>query len=98
MLTVIVCLVGSGNISTRRPLARRYSVMPSTEVTFSGGAGAGAAAAGAGAGAGCGFGFFARAGTAQAAIAATITSIFDIVFMIPLLTSSYLSASRAPGG
>src|SRR5262245_20370188 len=35
MLTVIVCLVGSGNSSTRRPLGRRYSVMPSTDVTRS---------------------------------------------------------------
>src|SRR5688572_10525356 len=40
MLTVTVCLLASGNSSTRRPLASRYSVMPSTEVTRSGGAGA----------------------------------------------------------
>jgi hypothetical protein len=39
MLTVMVCLVWSGNSSTRRPLARRYSVMPSTDVTRSGGGG-----------------------------------------------------------
>jgi len=36
MLTVIVALVGSGKSRTRSPFARRYSVMPSTEVTFSG--------------------------------------------------------------
>src|SRR2546423_1481461 len=45
MLTVMVCLVWSGNISTRSPFLRRYSVMPSTEVTRStpaGGAAAGA--------------------------------------------------------
>src|SRR5688572_3341156 len=36
MLTVIVGLDGSGNISTRRPLGRRYSVMPSTSVTLTG--------------------------------------------------------------
>src|SRR6266404_9085782 len=40
MLTVIVCLVGSGKRSTRRPLPRRYSVIPSTEVTRAGGASA----------------------------------------------------------
>src|SRR5262245_46493712 len=34
----MVCLLGSGNSSTRRPLDSRYSVMPSTEVTFSGAA------------------------------------------------------------
>src|SRR5262245_12820115 len=34
----MVCLLGSGNSSTRRPFARRYSVMPSTVVIFSGGA------------------------------------------------------------
>src|SRR3954468_24974823 len=39
MLTVMVCLLASGNSSTRSPLASRYSVMPSTEVTRSGGAG-----------------------------------------------------------
>src|SRR5580765_2064032 len=50
MLTVIVCLVGSGKRRTRRPLARRYSVIPSTEVTrsaFEAGAAAGVAFAGA---------------------------------------------------
>src|SRR5215469_10262527 len=36
MLTVIVGLVGSGKRRTVRPLARRYSVMPSTEVTRTG--------------------------------------------------------------
>src|SRR6266508_2908070 len=50
MLTVIVCLVGSGKRSTRNPFPRRYSVIPSTEVTRAGFAGdfvsgAGAAAA-----------------------------------------------------
>src|SRR6187399_3258404 len=39
MLTVMVCLLASGNSSTRSPLASRYSVMPSTAVTRSGGAG-----------------------------------------------------------
>src|SRR5690349_2577963 len=38
MLTVMVCLLASGNSSTRRPLAIRYSVMPSTVVIFSGAA------------------------------------------------------------
>src|SRR5258708_33157440 len=33
MLTVMVGFDGSGNSSTLRPLARRYSVMPSTVVT-----------------------------------------------------------------
>src|SRR5262249_37056323 len=46
MLTVIVGLVGSGKSRTRRPLASRYSVMPSTDVTLPGAAGAAAAAAG----------------------------------------------------
>src|SRR6266496_1756534 len=36
MLTVIVCLVWSGKSSTRSPLASRYSVIPSTEVTLTG--------------------------------------------------------------
>jgi hypothetical protein len=36
----MVALEGSGKISTRRPLARRYSVIPSTLVTFSGAGGA----------------------------------------------------------
>ena len=40
MFTVMVCLLGSGNSSTRRPLASRYSVMPSTEVTVPGAASA----------------------------------------------------------
>ena len=46
MLTVMVGLVGSGKRSTRSPFESRYSVMPSTDVTFSGlpGAAAGAAA------------------------------------------------------
>src|SRR6476661_3531819 len=35
MLTVTVDLEGSGNTSTRSPLASLYSVIPSTEVTFS---------------------------------------------------------------
>src|SRR5690349_6544100 len=49
MFTVIVCLLWSGNSSTRSPLASRYSVMPSTEGPFSGAAGAaGEAAAGGG--------------------------------------------------
>src|SRR6478609_8016941 len=39
MLTVIVGLDWSGNSSTRSPFARRYSVMPSTSVTFTGVAG-----------------------------------------------------------
>ena len=43
MLTVTVGLVGSGKSSTRRPFDSRYSVMPSTEATFTGLAGAGAA-------------------------------------------------------
>src|SRR5580704_2011557 len=34
MLTVTVVLASSGNSSTCRPLARRYSVTPSIEVTF----------------------------------------------------------------
>src|SRR5574343_608845 len=38
MLVVRVGLLASGNSSTRRPLARRYSVMPSTEVTLTGAA------------------------------------------------------------
>ena len=48
MLTVIVCLVGSGKSSTRSPFPRRYSVIPSTEVTrtgFAGGAVSGGVAA-----------------------------------------------------
>src|SRR5690242_11183030 len=36
MLTVIVCLVGSGKRSTRSPFPRRYSVIPSTDVTRAG--------------------------------------------------------------
>src|SRR6266511_2876353 len=36
MLTVIVCLVWSGKSSTESPLASRYSVIPSTEVTLTG--------------------------------------------------------------
>src|SRR5512141_1733245 len=53
MLTVTVGFDGSGKSSTRRPLARRYSVMPSTSVAFTGfapmaGAGALPFAAGAG--------------------------------------------------
>jgi hypothetical protein len=36
-LTVMVDLEGSGKSSTFMPFAKRYSVMPSTEVTFSGG-------------------------------------------------------------
>ena len=63
MLTVMVCLVWSGNRSTRRPFASRYSVMPSTVVTRSGAAGA---AAGGGAGGVLGF-FAAHAGAASAA-------------------------------
>jgi hypothetical protein len=64
MFTVMVCFDGSGNSSTRRPLASRYSVMPSTEVTRSGGAGAGAVTAG---GSGAFFGFLAaHAGVASA--------------------------------
>src|SRR6266404_2386217 len=35
MFTVMVDLEGSGNRSTCNPLASLYSVMPSTEVTFS---------------------------------------------------------------
>src|SRR5512141_3294986 len=38
MFTVTVGLVGSGKRSPRRPLARRYSVIPSTEVTLTGAA------------------------------------------------------------
>ena len=34
MLVVRVGLLASGNNSTRKPLAKRYSVMPSTEVTL----------------------------------------------------------------
>ncbi|MNT12329.1 hypothetical protein D3C72_1472530 [compost metagenome] len=34
MLVVRVGLLASGNSSTRKPLARRYSVMPSTDVTL----------------------------------------------------------------
>ena len=56
MFTVTVCLLASGNNSTRRPLARRYSVMPSTEVTRSGGAG----------GAGGGSGLILRASLTEA--------------------------------
>src|SRR5437868_2525110 len=33
MLTTMVALDGSGNKRARRPLSRRYSVMPSTEAT-----------------------------------------------------------------
>jgi len=73
-LTVMVCFVGSGNNSTRRPLARRYSVMPSTDVTFSGGAGTATAGGGATASA---FGFLANAGTAHAVSAANNTRVFD---------------------
>src|SRR6478736_2520016 len=40
MFTVTVGLDWSGNSSTRRPLGSRYSVMPSTSVTFTGAAGA----------------------------------------------------------
>src|SRR5471032_1187874 len=40
MLVVRVGLLASGNSSTRKPLARRYSVMPSTEVTLTAAAGA----------------------------------------------------------
>src|SRR5262249_46516343 len=36
MLTVTVGLVASGNSSTRAPVARRYSVTPSTVATFLG--------------------------------------------------------------
>src|SRR5262245_1322202 len=43
--TVTVGLPGSGKRRTRRPLARRYSVMPSTVVTLSGLPGAAGAAA-----------------------------------------------------
>src|SRR6478735_5531665 len=39
MFTVTVGLDWSGNSSTLRPLASRYSVMPSTSVTFTGAAG-----------------------------------------------------------
>lgn len=46
MFTVMVCLDWSGNNNTRRPLAKRYSVIPSTEVNL---AGEGEAVAGAGA-------------------------------------------------
>src|SRR6185295_16553319 len=48
MLTVIVCLVGSGKRSTRSPFPSRYSVIPSTDVTragFAGGAVSGGVAA-----------------------------------------------------
>ena len=44
MFTVTVGLDGSGKSRTRSPFASRYSVIPSTSVTFSGGViGAGAA-------------------------------------------------------
>ena len=46
MLTVTVGLVGSGKRRTRRPFASRYSVIPSTEVTFQGGRAFAAAGAG----------------------------------------------------
>ena len=36
MLTVMVCLDGSGNNRTLSPLANLYSVIPSAEVIFSG--------------------------------------------------------------
>ena len=35
MLTVTVGRDGSGKSRTRRPLSSRYSVIPSTDVTFS---------------------------------------------------------------
>jgi hypothetical protein len=58
--------------------------MPSTEVTFSGGAGgAGTAAAAGGSGGGV-FGFFAIAGAAQAANAANNIKVFRTVSMIAL--------------
>jgi len=34
MLTVIIGFEGSGKTKNRNPLSNRYSVMPSTEVTF----------------------------------------------------------------
>src|SRR5687767_30442 len=37
MLTVTVAFEVSGYSSTLRPLSRRYSVIPSTDVTFTGG-------------------------------------------------------------
>ena len=43
MLVVNVGLLASGNSSTRKPLARRYSVMPSTDVTLTAAARFGAA-------------------------------------------------------
>ena len=63
MLTVMVGFDGSGNSSTRRPFASRYSVMPSTEVTRSG---AGAAIGAGGGGAGLGF-FASQTGASSAA-------------------------------
>src|SRR5437868_4932610 len=36
MLTSVVGLDGSGNNNTRKPLLRRYSVIPSTVASFSG--------------------------------------------------------------
>src|SRR5688572_16032129 len=66
MFTVIVCLDWSGNRSTLRPFASRYSVMPSTVVTRSGAAGTAGAVTGGGGGV---FGFFAaHAGTANAVL------------------------------
>src|SRR5215475_3766786 len=55
MLTVIVGLVGSGKRRTVMPFARRYSVMPSTEVTLTGLPGAAAAGFAAGADFAAGF-------------------------------------------
>src|SRR5688572_12972760 len=85
MLTVIVSFVGSGNSSTLSPFARRYSVIPSTEVTRStplGSAGA-AAACGAVAVAVCVAGAVATAcGAAPAASASAAKTPQQAIFRL----------------
>ncbi len=87
----MVCFDWSGNSSTRRPFASRYSVMPSTEVTRSGAAGAAT-----GGGAGGAFGFFA----AQAGAANAASNVNDArkrwFVSMPALRSAYVHSAVRP--
>jgi hypothetical protein len=95
MLTVMVCFDWSGNMSTRRPFASRYSVMPSTVVTRSGAAGA---ATGAGA-AGGALGFLASHNGAASTPHSTINALrrmLDGMTGLPALISWCAIVAECP--